>query len=181
MAIFRYVLLGISAAAVLGLLLFWTISGRAFDIVLFAALAFLVANAFYVFISRPIVKTSDIFARASNGLALASMELQYRSEEAQLREAEAERIRLKEAAYNQAKLQDAKEMLQHLRLKRSQARTDEGKVPQLTRQVRPEVAALPSPSPVREGAPLPNGRDAAQKPTFSATPVNSAPPSALIN
>lgn len=165
----------------LGLLFFWTISGRVFDIALFGALVFLVANGFYVFISRPIVKTSDILARASNGLALASMELQYKSEEAQLREAEAERIRLKEAAYNQAKLQDAREMLQHLRLSRLQGRKDDNHVPQITRQVRPETAALPSPTPAREGAQLSNVRDAAQAAAFSATSVNPPRPSAAIN
>lgn len=180
MAIFRYILFGTSALAALGLLFFWTISGRVFDIVLFAALAFLITNAFYVFISRPIVKTSDILARASDGLALASMELKYQSEEAQIREAEAERIRLKEAAYNQSKLQDAKEMLQHLRSKPSQGRKDEGNIAQITRQVRSEIAALPSPSPVREDLQGSNNRDPAPKAPSPAISVGPAPPSAVV-
>ena len=39
-------------------------------------------------------KTSDILARASTGLALASLELQHQAQEAQVREVEAEKRRL---------------------------------------------------------------------------------------
>ncbi|MCJ2020533.1 hypothetical protein MKK84_24420 [Methylobacterium sp. E-065] len=178
---FRLILLAISGISALGLLLFWTISGRAYDVVLFAALAFLIANAFYIFISRPTVRTSDILVRASSGLALASMELQYQAEAAQVREAEAETLRLAEAERNQQKLQVAKEMLQHLRLNGPADPKKDGNRPQITHQGRSESVALPSPRPGPDSVPSSHVRDAAEKPMHPATQLKPAQPTITLN
>ena len=122
MTILRYILLGFSALATLAVLVFWTVSGRASDIALFILLAFLIANTFYVFASRPSLKTSDLLARVSTSLALASLELQHQAQEAQGREVETEKRRLAETEHHQYKLQVAKDMLQHLRAKLPQDR-----------------------------------------------------------
>jgi len=178
---FRLVLLAVSGLSALGLLLFWTISGRAYDIVLFAALAFLLANAFYIYISRPTVRTSDILVRASSGLALASMELQYQAEAAQIREVEAETLRRAEAERNQQKLQVAKEMLQHLRLNGPADPKKDGNRPQITHQARSESVALPSPRPAPDSIRSSNVRDAAEKPTQPTTQLNPAPSTITLN
>ena len=145
---FRFILLGISAISVIALLAFWTISGKAFDILLLAALSFLIANTCYIFISRPAIKTSDILTRVSGSLALASMELQYQAEEAQIREAEAEKIRLAEDEYNKQKLQAAKDLLQHLRINNPQNLKNGASLPQITHQAQPKSSTLPLPPPV---------------------------------
>ena len=178
MTIFRHILLWFSALAALVILLFWTISGRGGDIVLFVFLAFLIANAFYIFISRPTVKTSDILARASTGLALASLELQYQSQEAQIREVEQEKRRLAEEEKNQFKLQVAKDILNSIQSKfptygqKTEAR------PQITNQVRQKTDALPLPPPIPvavENVRLSNGHDAGEKPTQPVIQASPAP------
>lgn len=183
MTILRYILLGFSALATLAVLVFWTVSGRASDIALFILLAFLIANTFYVFASRPSLKTSDLLARVSTSLALASLELQHQAQEAQGREVETEKRRLAETEHHQYKLQVAKDMLQHLRAKLPQDRKDQANLPQITHQARSDTGALPLPPPAPpapETVRPPNGRDAAEKPTQPAPPVSPAPAAALV-
>ncbi|MGH1573252.1 hypothetical protein ACRAWG_24530 [Methylobacterium sp. P31] len=115
MAILRYVLLGFSVLALALVMVFWTISGRASDLVLFLTVAFLVANIIYISLSSPNVKISSIFDRAASGLAFASLELQHHAKEAKIREAEAERIRAEEAEHRQHKLKAAEEFMTYLR------------------------------------------------------------------
>lgn len=173
---FRIILLGTSGTAVLALLAFWTISGRALDIIFFAALTFLVANIVYIFISRPTLKTSDVLTRVSGSLAVASMELQYQAEEAQMREAEAERLRVAEDEHNRQKLLVAKEMLQNLRLKRLQNSKEHGDLPRITHQPQLKSTTLPSSKSVSATADVArfsNNRDAAGKATPPASQVAS--------
>ena len=117
MAVIRTILLWISAIVAVVLTTSWVMYSRSFDVVNFIVIAFLIVNFIYLLKSRPTIKFSDVLSGASNRLALASLELQYRAREAQAREVEAERRRLAEAEHNQYKLQVAKDMLQHLRPK----------------------------------------------------------------
>ncbi len=92
------------------------------------------ANAFYLYCSAPTIKTSDILGHASSKLTLASLELRYLSQEAQIREAEAEKLRLAKAESEQYKLQVAKDMLEHLQLKLSSRRSQAINVQQIPNQ-----------------------------------------------
>lgn len=178
MTIFRYILLAFSALAALAILLFLTISGQGGDIVLFIFLAFLIANAFYIFISRPTVKTSDILARASTGLALASLELQHQSQEAQIREVEAEKFRLAEEEDNRFKLQVAKDILNNLQSKFPAYKQKTDAMPQITNQVRQKTDALSLPPPIpvaTENVRLSNGHGAGEQPTQPVIQANPAP------
>ena len=159
MTVIRYVLLGFSAISTLALLSFWTVSGRAFDIVLFIVLAFLITNSVYMLISRPTIRTSDILARFSTGFALASLKLHHEAHEAQVREVEAEKRRLQEIEHNRYKLQVAKDMLQHLRLKLPLGHDEEVKLPQIVHQNRSVDRA--SPLPPSAPAPAPADSSAA--------------------
>ncbi|MFC6741779.1 hypothetical protein [Methylobacterium tardum] len=167
--------------AALVILLFWTISGRGGDIVLFVFLAFLIANSFYILISRPTVKTSDILARASTGLALASLELQHQSQEAAIREVEAEERRLSEEENSQFKLQIAKDILDTMQSKLPVYRHKTEALPKITNQMRQKTHALPllSTIPVAaENVRLSNGHDAGEKPTPPVIQASPAPSTA---
>lgn len=184
MAITRYILMGTSAFMALFLLLFWTVSGKASDIALFIGLAFLLANTFYIFFTRPTLKTSDMIKKASTGLALASIELQYRAQEAQSREVEAEQQYLAEAEEYQYKLQVAREMLQHFGVKVPLTLRKEKNIRQISQQVETKDVALPKPLPAAEAAEkvVPaKGQDAAAKPVPPIGPMRLAPSTTTLN
>lgn len=179
MKIFRYTLLGFSASAALMLVIFWTVSGRSSDIVLFIFLTFLIANAFYIFISRPTVKASDIIARASTGLALVSLKLHYQSQEAQIKELEAEKRRRTEEERNRFKLQVAKDILNNMHSKLLDDKQKTEGSPQLTSQARQKTDALALPYPISipaENVRLSNGYDAGEKPTQPIIQASPVPP-----
>ena len=117
MSIIRLVLLTISALALVVILGLWTVSGRAADLLVFAAMIFLAVNTIYVFFSRPILQTSKLFNHLAGRLALASYELQRQASEAESREAMSERIRTEEAELKRHKLVAAKEFLSFFREK----------------------------------------------------------------
>lgn len=184
MSIIRYVLLAISALSATALLAFWTVSGRSIDIVLFITLSFLVLNIFYILISRPTVRTSEILARASTGFALASLELQQQAHDAQAREAEVEKWRQEEAEHNQYKLQVARDMLQLLRPKLSLNKKVEVSMPQLTHRAKPINDTSPQPPPTslqRGNVQDANGREAEKRPVQSNAQTNTAPLSSSFN
>ena len=114
----------------------WILFNRTFDILLFGLTFLFLANAFYLYFSRPTVQTSDILEHASSKLTLASLELKYLSQEAQLREAEAESIRLANAEKEKYKLQVAKDMLEHLQLSLSSRRSSAADLHQTIRRPR---------------------------------------------
>lgn len=184
MTVIRYVLLGISAISSLALMSFWTVSGRPFDIVLFIVLAFLITNSVYMLISRPTLRTSDILARVSTGFALASLELHHQAQEAQAREVEAEKRRLQEIEHDRYKLQVAKDMLQHLRLKLPSGHEEEVKLPQIAHQNWSDDRASPLPPPAAAAADitrLANGQVAVTKPIRPVTQTSPAPSSVSLN
>jgi hypothetical protein len=111
MSVIRSILLACSALALVTIVGLWTVSGRAADVLLLTILAFLATNTVYIFFSRPALRTSTIFGRVATGLAIASLKLQHQAGEAQLREAEAERLKKKEAEFRRQKLQAAEEFL----------------------------------------------------------------------
>ena len=117
MSIIRLILLTISALALVVILGLWTVSGRAADLLVFAAMIFLAINTIYVFFSRPILQTSKLFNNLAERLALASYELQRQASEAESREAVSERIRTEEAELKRHKLLAAKEFLSFFREK----------------------------------------------------------------
>ena len=172
----RYVLMAFSALAALVLLVSWIIWGRGVDIMLFLALIFLIANTVYLFFSRPTIRTSDLLKRASTSFALASLELQHQAQEAQVREAEAEKRRLADAEHNRYKLQVAKDLLQHLRLKSPHDRSEEAKLRQITYHAPREDTGAPPPD--APPAPIASRTDPV-RPTHghavSARPVQPAP------
>lgn len=184
MAVTRYVLLGVSAILAIAIISFWTVSGNDFDIVLFIVLVFLITNALYILISQPKLRTSDILARFSAGFALASLELHHQAQEAQVREAEAETRRLQEIEHNGYKLQVAKDMLQHLRLKMPPGHEEEVKLPQIAHQNWSDdrASTLPPPAPAAaDVSRLANGHVAVTKPTRPVTQTSPAPSSARLN
>lgn len=184
MAITRYILMGTSAFMALFLLLFWTVSGQASDIVLFIGLAFLLANTFYIFFTRPTLKTSDLIKKASTGLALASIELQYRAQEAQDREVEAEQQYLAEAENYQYKLQVARDMLYHLGMKVPLPLKKEPKIRQIAQQGEIKDIALSKPLPApdaAEKAPSTLRPDAVAKPIPPVGPMRLAPSTPTLN
>ncbi len=114
----------------------WLMFNRTFDILLFGLIITFIVNAFYLYFSRPTVKTSDILQHASSGLTLVSLELRYLSEEAQFRETEAEKIRLANAEKEKYKLQVAKDMLNHLQLGLPPRRGANAELKQITHRPR---------------------------------------------
>ncbi len=123
MAALRKLLMYCSALAVGIIFAAWLLFNRSLDIMPFGLMVLFSANAFYMYFSRPTVQTSDILENASSKLTLASLELKYLSQEAQLREIESEKIRLANAEKEKYKLQVAKDMLEHLQLKMSSRRS----------------------------------------------------------
>jgi hypothetical protein len=115
MSAIRLILLACSALALVTIVGLWTVSGRAADVLLFTILAFLATNTVYILFSRPALRTSTIFSRVATGLAIASLKLQHQAGEAQLREAESERLKKKEAEFKRQKLQAAEEFLSVVR------------------------------------------------------------------
>lgn len=137
----------------------WLLFNRRLDIMPFGLMVLFSANAFYVYFSRPTVQTSDILENASSKLTLASLELKYLSQEAQLREMESEKIRLADAEKENYKLQVAKDMLEHLQLKISSRRSSATDLQQIIHRPRigNEVLAqlVVSPQPAKIDKPQP--------------------------
>lgn len=104
----------ISILSAFSLLIFLYFSDHANNFLAFFALPFLIVNAFYVFVSRTSIQTSELLRKASAGLAMISFELQFRAQEAQNREEEAEKNRFSEHERARYKLKIAKDMLQHI-------------------------------------------------------------------
>ncbi len=136
MAALRKLLMYFSALSAVAIFAAWVFLSRKFDILPLGVMTMLAVNAFYLYFSRPTVKTSDIFDHASSKLALASLELKYLSEEAQIREAEAEKLRLEEAKKEQYKLQVAKDILEHLQAKISSRASQKIVLPQIPHRPR---------------------------------------------
>ena len=136
MAALRKLLMYCSAVAAAIIFATWLISSRKFDILPLGLIVVFTVNAFYLYFSRPTVNTSDILEHASSKLTLASLELRYLSQEAQIREAEAEKLRLARAEQEQYKLQVAKDMLEHLQLKITSRRSQAINLQQITHRPR---------------------------------------------
>lgn len=117
MAALRKLLMYCSALTAVIIFAVWIFFSRTFDIMPFGLIVLFLANSFYVYFSRPTVQTSDILEEASSKLGLASFELRYMSEQARLRELEAEKMRLANVEKEKYKLQVAKDMLEHMQLK----------------------------------------------------------------
>ncbi|MCJ2014315.1 hypothetical protein [Methylobacterium sp. J-076] len=137
--------MAVSALASLFLIAFWTISGRAADLLLLIALIFFASNTFYLFFTRPTIMTSDIIQKVSAFFARASLELQYQAQEAHEREVISEKNRLNEAEYNQQKLQAARDFLEQVRAKIPSDRKISLDTRQITQQFRLKDPALPAP------------------------------------
>ncbi len=184
MVITRYILMAVSAFMAIVMLFFWTVTGKATDLVLFIVLPFLLVNAFYIFFTRPTLRTSDIIKKASTGLALASIELQYRAQDAQDREVEAEQQYQAEAENYQYKLEVARDMLKQLGMKVPLALKKETKIRQIAHQSETRDAALPKPSPaavVSDVIGSANGQVAAAKPNPPIGPMRLTPASTTLN
>lgn len=177
MKILRAVLLGFSALSAAVLVAIWIVYGRSFDITLFAAIGFLLLNCFYISISRPTLKTSDILSWASGSLAFVSLELQNRARQARTREVEAEQRRLVVDEHNHYKLQVAKDMLQYLRPKLPPERNGEAMPRKLTPQIPSAhdaaVARLPAPQQIKDLQHL-NGYGPVEKTTQPVAQLDSA-------
>lgn len=149
MAALRKLLMYCSALTALIIFVGWILFNRKFDIMPFGLIVLFSANAFYMYFSRPTVQTSDILEQASSRLSLASLELRYLSQEAQIREAEAEKIRLAKIEQENYKLQVAKDMLHHLQLKISLRRNSAPDLqqnahrPRIGNEVLAQLAATP--------------------------------------
>ncbi|MCJ2121648.1 hypothetical protein [Methylobacterium sp. J-077] len=122
----------------------WTVSGHAGDLVVFLVAAFLVANSTYILFSGPTLKASSVFDRAATGLAFASLELQHQAKEAKVREVEAERIRAQEAEHNTSKLRAAEEFISYVRQNPLMRRRQPIEVKQITLLNDPKSIALPA-------------------------------------
>jgi hypothetical protein len=182
MAALRKILMYCSALAALAIFIVWLILHRNFDILPFGMIFLFSANAFYLYCSAPTIKTSDILGHASSKLTLASLELRYLSQEAQIREAEAEKLRLAKAESEQYKLQVAKDMLEHLQLKLSSRRSQAINVQQIPHQARAGHDAIVAPA---AAAPVAKGdeTDPANRPiTKKVQPAMAAelPPAATV-
>ncbi|WP_092036853.1 hypothetical protein [Methylobacterium pseudosasicola] len=125
-------------------LVFWAVSGRAMDLVVFLVAAFLISNSIYILFSNPTLKTSAVFDRAATGLAFASLELQHQAKEAKIREAEAERIRAQEAEQNTSKLRAAEEFISYVRQNPLMRRRQTVEVKQITLRNDVKSIALPA-------------------------------------
>lgn len=142
------------------------------------------ANAFYLYCSMPTIKTSDILGRASSKLTLASLELQYLSQEAQIRETEAEKLRLAKAESEQYKLQVAKDMLEHVQKKLTSRRTSEIKIQQISHQGSSGTEAIVAPSVVPALTQSDEAEDVDQsitKKMHHAVPTGSPPAAPAMN
>lgn len=184
MVITRYILMAVSAFMAIVMLFFWTVTGKATDLVLFIVLPFLLVNAFYIFFTRPTLRTSEIIKKASTGLALASIELQYRAQDAQDREVEAEQQYQAEAEHYQYKLEVARDMLQQLGVKVPQALKRVPNIPQIAHRSETRDVALPKPSPAAvtsDKIESTNGQVAAAKPNAPVGPMRLAPASPTLN
>lgn len=183
MKILRTVLLGFSALSAAVLTALWIVYVRSFDVTLFAAIVFLLSNCFYISISRPTLKTSDILSRASGSLAVVSLELQNRAREARTREVETEQRRLVIDEHSHYKLQVAKDMLQHLRPKLPLERKGEAMPRNLTPQIPSAhdaaVARLPAPQQIKD-LPHLNGYGPVEKTTQPVAQVDPAPSTTVI-
>ena len=158
----RYILLIISALAVLVLLADWILLDKSLNVLLLVLLALMMLNTFYIFISRPVLKTSDLLLRVSGGLALASLELQHQADEVRLREVETENRRLEEAQYQRDKLQTAKDILKQMSARIPLDRRGTTSLPQITDQTRlidPAHTLQPSVPPVVVARQRLNGPD----------------------
>jgi hypothetical protein len=154
MVILRYVMIAISALYAFVLLMVWAFSSNSPGIGTIIPLGLVLANLFYVVMSRPSIRTSDFLVKTSQRFAHASMELQYLAQEAQSREVEAEKRRLAEMELHQYKMQAAREMLQHFRPKLSLEQLSEAKpqlITYLANTAKSAATAL-SPPPAMPGA-----------------------------
>ena len=113
MTIVRLTLLAASVISLISLSILWFVSDHAGDVIFYIVCAFLIANILYLSVSSPKFNSSDIFHRASTWLALASLELQHRSNEAKKHEAEGNMIRDLET--NMHKRQAAQEFMSYIR------------------------------------------------------------------
>lgn len=183
MVALRRLLMYLSALAALIIFIGWILFNRRFDIMPFGLIALFLSNAFYLYFSRPTVQTSDILDRASSRLSLVSLELRYLSQEAQIREAEAEKLRLAKIEKENYKLQVAKDLLQHLQSNISSRRGSAVELRQIASRQRIGTEVLAQFTVVPEGAKterLTTGAPAAVKAPEPAAPTNllpAAPPS----
>jgi hypothetical protein len=185
MIILRYVLIALSALYAFSLMLAWAFSSKSGGIGSLITLILVSANVFYLIMSWPSVRTSDLLVKTSEKFASASLQLQHLAQEAHTREIEAEKRRIEDAELNEYKLQAAREMLQHFRPKLSLEQLSEAKpqlISYLTNTARSAVASL-SPDPVVPAPFAPpaadkalptNGHVLTPKPVPPA-PVSSAP------
>lgn len=173
----RYVLLIISTLAVLALSADLIFLDKSFNVLLLVLLTLMALNTFYIFISRPILKISDVLLRASDGLALASLELQHQADEVRLREIETENRRLEEAQYQRDKLQTAKDILKQMSVRVSLDRKETTSLPQIADQSRlsdPARTTQPSAPPVVAAPQRLNGLDSGAKPDRLVAQAGSA-------
>ncbi len=131
-------------------MLAWAFSSKSGGFGSLITLILVSANVFYLVLSWPSVRTSDLLVKTSEKFASASLQLQHLAQEAHSREIEAEKRRIEDAELNEYKLQAAREMLQHFRPKLSLEQLNEAKpqlISYLTNTARSAVASL-SPDPV---------------------------------
>ncbi|MCJ2096502.1 hypothetical protein MKK67_28935 [Methylobacterium sp. J-072] len=178
MSILRYILLGLSVLSLAVVLVFWTVSGRAMDLVVLLVAVFLVANSVYILFSSPTLKVSSVFDRAATGLAFASLELQHQAKEAKIRELEAERIRAQEAEHNTSKLRAAEEFISYVRQNPLMRGRQAVEVKQITLRSDVKSIALPA---LELARPVPaelNGRHHADS-DLASMPPPAPPPGAV--
>lgn len=135
--------MAVSVLSAFLLLFFLAFSGHGNNFLILLALAFLIINIFYIFISRPTIKTSELLTRASAGLAIISFELQFRAQEAKNREVEAEKNRFAEQERSQYKLKIAKDMLHHISPRLQIDQKEQSKSPRITHQLQLENGSVP--------------------------------------
>ena len=182
MSLLRTILLVVSGLALATVMALWIASGQIFSIVSFLVSAFLIANAIYVFYSRPVFESSKLLSKMAEGLAFASIELHYQAKEARIKEEEDNKRKSEEEKVRSYKMQAARDFLSFAQIKSSEGEKGLFDVAKITGPREAQPAPVPSldkprPLPASPFADHQSGvGEAKAEPPKSVTPPKTALP-----
>ena len=111
MKILRYTIFALSISVVVIWIIFGRSQGLVSDLVPIVWVFFFIANAFYIFFSKPTFKLSEFCDRTATKQALVTLEIKYQASQAKFREIEAERIKADTEEKKADRLTAAKEFM----------------------------------------------------------------------
>ena len=166
----RYALLITTALLALLILITSIIAGSLFSFSTVLILAYLGATFFYIFVSEPKLKSSDLLHRAADYTALMTLEIKHQANEAKDREARIAQQKLADAAQNSHRLNVAKDFLEFVRNNPAAKKRYDFDVPQVS--ARPNLKPN-TPSQASGANALPPPASANQSYDLGSTPTTS--------